>query len=104
MGNQNDSNISVLLGNGDGTFQSQMTYPTGRTPSSVAAGDFNGDRKLDLSVSNYGDNSVSVLIGNGDGTFQSQKTYPTNANPTSVVTNDLNNDTKLDLISSWTHM
>ena len=68
-------NVSVLLGNGDGTFQTQKTYAVGYGPYSVAVGDFNGDGKADLAVANYGSDNVSVLLGNGDGTFQTQKTY-----------------------------
>ena len=45
-------NVSVLLGNGDGTFQAQKTYAVGDGPHSVAVGDFNGDGKADLAVAN----------------------------------------------------
>jgi FG-GAP-like repeat len=62
--------VSILLGNGDGTFQAHIDYPTGTTPASVAVGDFNGDGKLDLAVTNLDDNTVSILLGNGDGTFR----------------------------------
>src|SRR5207244_7798754 len=58
--------VSVLLGNGDGTFQAPLTFTTGARPSSVAAGDFNGDGSLDLAVANEDNFSVSVLLGNGD--------------------------------------
>ena len=61
------SDISVLLGNGDGTFQPPVKYPTTETPTFVAVGDFNGDNKLDLIVADAP--YVSVLLGNGDGTF-----------------------------------
>ena len=45
--------MSVLLGNGDGTFQAAVNYAAGTTPCSVAVGDFNGDGKTDLAVANY---------------------------------------------------
>src|SRR5580692_1987189 len=61
------STVSILLGNGDGTFQPHVDYPVG-SPTGVAVGDFNGDGKPDLAVAN-GD-SVAILLGNGDGTFQ----------------------------------
>ena len=67
--------MSVLLGNGDGTFQTQVTYAVGSEPDALVAGDFNGDGRTDLAVANYGANDVSVLLGNGDGTFQTQVTY-----------------------------
>src|SRR5262249_15966572 len=60
--------------NANGTFQPPKTFATGPYPQHVAAGDFNGDHKLDLATANLdyygaGDNDVSILLGNGDGTF-----------------------------------
>src|SRR5882762_11460943 len=63
--------ISVLLGNGDGTFQDALTVRADGNPSFVAVGDFNNDGKADIAVLNGpGTNTVSVLYGNGDGSFQ----------------------------------
>jgi hypothetical protein len=87
----------VLLGNGDGTFAPQVTYPVGSLPESVAVGDFTGDGHLDLAVANDGDNTVSVLLGRGDGTFAPQGTYPVGAFPYSVAVGDFNGDGHLDL-------
>src|SRR5437899_3100099 len=70
-----DGSVSVLLGNGDGTFPAPLTFAVGTGPSSVAVGDFNGDGKLDLAVANNGSNDVSVLLGTGDGTFQAPLTF-----------------------------
>ena len=56
-----ESTVSVLLGNGDGTFASRADYATGPTPSSIAIGDVNGDAKPDLVLSNNGAATVSVL-------------------------------------------
>ena len=54
--------FSVLLGNGDGTFQTAQTFGAGFTPDSEALGDFNGDGKPDLAVANHLINSYSVLL------------------------------------------
>ena len=66
--------VSVLLGNGDGTFQAAVNYPTGGFfPYALAVGNFNGDTKPDLAVAGFNNNSggaVSVFMGKGDGTFQ----------------------------------
>ena len=59
--------VAVLLGNGDGTFQSFTTAPAGGDPFYMAMADFNGDGKLDLATSNP--NAVGILLGNRDGTF-----------------------------------
>jgi len=68
--------VSVLLGNGDGTFQAERKYPTGYGPQGIAAADFNGDGKMDLATANGVDGTVSVLVGRGDGTFRLSNTYP----------------------------
>jgi len=65
--NGGDGTVSVLLGSGDGTFQSHVDYPTGAS-AMVAIADLNRDGKLDVITS--GDSIVSVLLGNGDGTLQ----------------------------------
>ncbi len=67
--NRGDNTVSVLLGNGDGTFGPQETFPTGKTPRAVAVGDFNGDGQVDIVTANLGDDTASVLLGKGDGTF-----------------------------------
>jgi YVTN family beta-propeller protein len=98
VANLNDDTVSVLLGNGDGTFQSQSVYATGSGPAWIATGDFNGDGKLDLAVANVSDSTVSILLGNGDGTFQPQSVYVAGSGPHSIMAADLNGDGKLDLV------
>ena len=89
--------VSVLLGNGDGTFQAQQPYAVGVDPVGVVVADFNGDGIADLAVTNGGDNTVSVLLGNGDGTFQAQKTYAVGPAPFGIVVADFNGDGISDL-------
>jgi hypothetical protein len=100
VGNWTSNNVSVLLGNGDGTFQAAVDYATGSEPESVAVGDFNGDGKLDLVISNGLSSNVSVLLGNGDGTFQAAVNYGTGSDSSSVAVGDFNGDGKLDLAVS----
>jgi hypothetical protein len=52
VANYGSNDVSVLIGNGDGTFHDAVNYGTGMQPLSVAVGDFNGDGKLDLVVAN----------------------------------------------------
>ncbi len=89
--------VSVLLGNGDGSFQSQQTFSVGSGPGAIAVGDFNGDDKLDLAVADGGSSTVSVLLGNGDGSFQSQQTFSVGSGPGAIAVGDFNGDDKLDL-------
>jgi hypothetical protein len=92
--------LSILLGNGDGTFQTQVNYTTGKAPQGVAVGDFRGNGILDLAVANLNDDTVGIFLGNGDGTFQSQVPYATGSLPYGVAVADFNGDGKADLAVS----
>jgi hypothetical protein len=92
-----NGSISILLGNGDGTFQQHVEITSGAQPGAIAVGDFNGDGKLDLAVSNGTMDSVWVLLGNGDGTFQAPVSFNTPTAAEWVVAGDFNGDGKLDL-------
>ena len=98
-------NVSILLNNGDGTFQPTRNITAGKNPCSIAVGDFNRDGHLDLVVVNNAINvaggwlpgTVSVLLGNGDGTFQTHVDYAAGTGPCSVAEGDFNGDNRLDL-------
>src|SRR5439155_1252874 len=95
--NEYSDNVSVLLGRGDGTFQTAVNYNSGRYPQFVAIGDFNGDGKEDIAVANVNSGDVSVLLGNGDGTFQTAVNYALGNYPYAVAVGDFNGDAKPDL-------
>jgi hypothetical protein len=94
----NGTTLSILLGNGDGTFQPHVDYPTGVRPQQMAVADYNGDGNLDIAVPNFIDDTVGILLGNGDGTFQPHVDYPVQINPYSIATTDFNGDGHLDLV------
>jgi hypothetical protein len=85
VANQKANTLSVLLGNGNGTFQAPTTIATGNLPSSIAVADFNGDGIPDLAVVNQGDNTIGIYLGNGDGTFKAPTLIATGSRPTSIV-------------------
>ena len=97
--NNGGSTVTILLGNGNGTFTANGTVPlTGTIPYSIAAGDFDGDGKLDLAVADAQSNNVTILLGNGNGTFTAQATSPsTGTHPFSIVVGDFNGDGIPDL-------
>ena len=102
--------VAILLGNGDGTFQSPLATGLGGFVGAwqAAVGDFNKDGHLDLAISTRNEsgstasgNEVIVLLGNGDGTFQATQT--TLALPTAgygVAVADFNKDGNLDLVAT----
>ncbi len=92
-----NSSISILLGNGNGTFQAPVTYLAGEGPLSLVATNFNDDAALDLAVANDRSMNVSVLIGNGNGTFAPPVSYATGGSPRSVAAGDFNGDGQPDL-------
>jgi hypothetical protein len=98
--NLSDGGVSVLLGNGDGTFRLPRAFAAGRVPWSVASADFNGDRAPDLAVANAGSDTVSVLLGNGDGTFRAALSFAAGTEPLSVVAGDFNRDGITDLATA----
>jgi hypothetical protein len=97
VSNSGANTVSILLGNGDGTFAPKVDYPTGNAPIGAAVGDFNHDGIPDLAVLNQVDNTVSILLGAGGGLFASQTAYATGIAPSAVVVADLNGDGNLDL-------
>jgi hypothetical protein len=95
--NSVSSNVSVLLGKGDGTFQDAVNYGVGASPQGIALADLDGDGNLDLVTPNFG-GTVSVLLGNGDGTFRAARNFPAGSSPSSVAVCDVNRDSIPDLV------
>ncbi|HKM48788.1 MAG TPA: VCBS repeat-containing protein [Terriglobales bacterium] len=97
--------VTILLGNGDGTFTQGQTYNTGQGDQSIVGRDFNGDGVPDLAIANYYDHTVTILLGNGDGTFTPvpPPLPATGDGPFAIVAGDFNNDGILDLATANFH-
>ncbi|MBN8589510.1 MAG: T9SS type A sorting domain-containing protein [Rhodothermia bacterium] len=94
------STVTVLLGNGDGTFATGVAYATGNNPVEIALRDFDADGDLDIAVANYVSGSISVLLGTGTGTFGTHVTYTTNTQPQGLVSGDFDGDGDYDLAAN----
>src|SRR2546423_9801791 len=98
--NRASNSVSVLLGNGNGTFQGAHSYASGTDPVAAAANDLNGDGATDLVVANNSADSYTVLLANGGGGFNAGASHALSAgsHPTVVGLADLNGDGKVDLV------
>jgi FG-GAP-like repeat len=103
-GASDDGSVSILLGNGDGTFKAAMNFSTCKNCTRIAAADFNADNKSDLAVLRPGDatatddGDVTVFLSNGDSTFRKGQVLTPGKNPSSVIAPDLNADHRFDLV------
>ena len=114
VANQTDGTISIVVGNGDGTFVAPLTpctapscialpavtaagVTTNASPSAIVTGDFNNDGFMDLAVTDAANNRVMILLGNGDGTFLPAVSYPTGNKPVALVAQDFDGDGEPDL-------
>ena len=93
--------VSVMLGNGDGTFRPKTDFPVGTQTQAVAAGDFNSDGKVGLVVTlNSPQFSLALLTGTGTGTFNAPTFFPNTSgfDSPAIAATDLNGDGRLDLV------
>src|SRR5215471_9708901 len=99
-----NNSVSLLIGNGDGSFQTPITTSVANSPVQIAEGDFNGDGRLDLALTGFGgthnqhNNTVAILLGKGDGNFEPASFITVAAQPEGVAVTDMNHDGKLDVV------
>jgi hypothetical protein len=90
--------VSILLGNGDGTFKEQTQLHVCQEPRALVMGDFNEDGHVDVALACSGGDEISLLIGQGNGKFEEGQRYPVHRTPISLAADDLNGDHHLDLV------
>ena len=100
-----DDTLSVWLGDGNGSFAAASGSPIalgGGSPASVAIGDFNGDGRADLAVTDSARGTVTVLLGNGDGTLApvAGSPFAAGATPDAIAVGDFNGDGRQDLATT----
>ena len=102
VGNVMTECIGILLGYGNGSFASLVTYPleVNFSPLAIDVGDVNNDDLLDIVVVDYDSGSIGVFLGIGNGRFSSMSMYTTDVNskPMSMGLGDVNNDNCLDIV------
>ncbi len=98
--NSLSNDVSVLLGNGDGTFLVEARFGVGVDPSALIASDLDGDGHLDLATANMTSNNVSVRLGNGEGAFQREVRFAVGNRPWALIASDFNGDGRMDLATA----
>lgn len=90
--------LSLLIGNGDGSFQPQVSIHVCQEPRNLLVQDFSGDQHEDLAVACSGSNEVAMFFGHGDGTFDRNARYRVHRTPVSIASGDFNSDQRLDFV------
>ncbi|GJL63134.1 MAG: hypothetical protein NPIRA04_17880 [Nitrospirales bacterium] len=96
--NIQENSLSILMGNGDGSFQDQRTVKACQEPRNLAIVDFNMDRRMDLAVACSGSNQVLIFLGEGNGNFTRGAQYPVHRTPVDIAYGDYNEDMLPDLV------
>ncbi len=99
-GYPNPGTVTILLGQGDGTFKTAPTLQSGSIPYTVVVADVNGDGIADLVTGDAGSNSASVFLGKGDGTFAAPLSPSVGTNPVGIGIGDFNGDGLPDLAAA----
>lgn len=95
--NISSNTLSILFGNGDGSFQKQESIRTCQEPRNLAINEFSGDPQDDLAVACSGSDQIAILFGQPDGSFTPGQAYDVHQTPVSIASEDYNGDGRPDL-------
>lgn len=98
IANSASRTVTILSGDGEGSFHQSQEMYVGQAPAAVLTADFNGDGRSDIAVALKGENSVAIILGNGDGSFRPPLSYAVGSSPVALTVSDLNSDRIPDLI------
>lgn len=108
VASETDSSVTILLGNGKGSFTAATGSPffAGPQPNDIAIKDFNNDGNPDLAFANHENKFLTVLLGNGKGSFTAAAKSPFRVegipHTHGIATGDFNSDRRPDLVTdSW---
>lgn len=90
--------LSILLGNGDGTFKDQVQIHVCQEPRALVMGHFNQDDHADVALACSGGDEIALLLGHGNGKFEEGPHYPVHRTPVALATDDVNGDRHPDLV------
>ncbi len=96
--NISSNTLSILIGNGDGTFRDQVQLHVCQEPRSLVMSHFNEDRHIDVALACSGGNEIMILLGHGDGKFEEGPRYPVHRTPVALAADDINGDHHTDLV------
>jgi hypothetical protein len=96
--NIGNNSLSILFGNGDGTFKEQVSLDVAREPRALALDDYNGDGRMDLAVACSGSDQIAIFLGLASGRFGTGHRYSVHRTPVSVASGDFNGDQRPDLV------
>lgn len=98
VANINGDSMSVFIGNGDGTFQPAVTYPSGNNARALTVLDAEGDGDIDIVIAHRSSSNLGLHRNNGDGTFAAVELFDGGvANETAISAADADNDGHMDL-------
>jgi len=100
--NTTSDNVSILLGDGTGSFGTATNFSVGDSPYSIVICDFNGDGKSDIATANNISGDVSILLGDGAGSFGTANNFLAGTNPISIALGDFNSDGHTDIATANT--